>query len=102
LLLLSGDNYITKLVSNEDSFTEILNILNNINPLKTRLDIENTRFIYSTKLIKEHLAVKTKKEEKLTKLADMLTLSPITGLIIALLILYLGLYKYVGQFGASF
>ena len=102
LLLLSGDNYITKLVSNEDSFTEILNILNNINPLKTRLDIENTRFIYSTKLIKEHLAVKTKKEGKLTKLADMLTLSPITGLIIALLILYLGLYKYVGQFGASF
>ena len=102
MLLLSGDKYISKLVCNEDSFTEILNILKDLNPLRIRLDIENTRFTLSTKLIKEHLIIKTKKEEKLTKLADTLTLNPFAGLIIALLILYLGLYKYVGQFGASF
>ena len=102
LLAMSGDAFIIKLISNENSFKEICEILKGIPPLKARLDIENTRFTYSTKLIKEHLLVKTKGEEKLTRFIDNITLNPITGLLFALLILYIGLYKFVGQFGASF
>ncbi len=102
LLAMSGDAFIIKLIKNEYFFKEISEILKNIPPLKARLDIENTRFNYSTKLIKEHLLVKTKREEKLTRFIDNITLNPFTGLLFAFLILYIGLYKFVGQFGASF
>lgn len=102
LLVMSGDSFITKVTDNEDNFKELLEILKNIPPLETRLEIENTRFVYSTKLIKEHLIIKTRSEERLSKFIDNITLNPFTGLLIAILILYLGLYKYVGQFGASF
>jgi ferrous iron transport protein B len=102
LLAMSGDTFIYKLISNEKNFIEISEILKNVSPQKARLDIENTRFNYSSKLIKEHLLVKTKREEKWTKFIDTLTLNPISGLLLALLILYIGLYKFVGQFGASF
>jgi ferrous iron transport protein B len=61
LLAMSGDASIIKLIRNENFFKEISEILKYIPPLNARLDIENTRFNYSTKLIKEHLLVKTKR-----------------------------------------
>lgn len=102
LLSMSGDTFIHKLISTEDTFKEISEILKDIPPLKARLDIENRRFNYSTKLIKEHLVVNTKREEKLRKFIDYITLNPFIGLLLALFILYIGLYKFVGQFGAGF
>ncbi|MDY6820891.1 MAG: ferrous iron transport protein B [Deferribacterota bacterium] len=102
LLLLEGDRYAKNLIKNEIHYAEIINILNNLQTANVRIIIEHTRFEYANKLLKEHLTVKEKKKNRINNFIDYITLNPFFGILLAILIIYIGLYKFVGQFGAGF
>ncbi|MCG4586489.1 ferrous iron transport protein B, partial [Anaerosalibacter bizertensis] len=54
------------------------------------------------KILTDSVMTKTKgKEKSFSETLNRIMINPITGIPIALLVLYFGLYKFVGQFGAG-
>lgn len=106
LLLLQEDNDIIKKVqiSEANNFSEIKEI---IEKTKKKYDkpLSYIVALYRQKVVED--IVKTvvhKKENKRTNISDFLsslTMNPITGIPILLIILYYGLYQFVGVFGAG-
>jgi ferrous iron transport protein B len=102
ILLIKKDESSLKILEKEKNQKKILSIIEAIDNKMASLDIEHTRFSTVSTLIKEYIIKKETRRQHLKELIDKLTLHPLVGLIIVLLILYLGLYKFVGQFGAGF
>lgn len=105
LLLLQDDEEIREIVRKNESDTidDIQKVVKEAkahfaNPITYELALERQNEV---RLIIEK-AVKIKKETiELREKLSRLTMNPITGIPILLLVLYWGLYKFVGQFGAG-
>ncbi len=106
LLLLQGDDEIHELVKEkEDSYPEIKKVIEETSaafeqPLNYVITMKRQELTNS-------FLADTVKEGKVTgsnrfsEILNKLTLNPLTGVPILLLILYYGLYKFVGVFGAG-
>lgn len=106
LLLLQGDNDMTESVkANEGSnFIEISSI---VSEAKKKYD-KPLNYIVSLnrqKKVKEitdkYVTKEEKSENTVAEFLSRITMNPITGIPILLLVLYFGLYKFVGEFGAG-
>lgn len=103
------------LQEDEDSLEEIkerekenyLKIINIVEETKNKYERPLTFVISSyrqkyAKTLTDNVMVKTETNKKsFSETLDKIMLNPITGVPIALLVLYFGLYKFVGQFGAG-
>jgi len=105
LLLLQEDEEITALVKQkENDFGAIDKIIRKtINsvpePLQYLITIERQGKV--ERILKEVINTRKKKESLFEQWLDNITIRPLTGIPILLLVLYFGLYKFVGQFGAG-
>lgn len=105
LLLQEDEDIIEKVRENEKSgFIKISEIIN-----KTKLNYDKP-LNYVVSLARQNTVgelserVVTVREQKKGNISDTLsrlTMNPITGIPILLLVLYFGLYKFVGEFGAG-
>ncbi|MCR2044664.1 ferrous iron transporter B [Anaerosalibacter massiliensis] len=103
------------LQEDEDSLEEIkerekenyLKIISIVEETKNKYERPLTFVISSyrqkyAKTLTDNVMVKTETNKKsFSETLDKIMLNPITGVPIALLVLYFGLYKFVGQFGAG-
>lgn len=106
LLLLQGDEDIIELVKEKekDNFNKIKDIIeecskNTKEPLEYLLS--KTQQEESRKIIKQVVTIESKSDRSLSNIISRITLNPVTGIPVLLLILYFGLYKFVGIFGAG-
>ena len=105
LLLLQGDSEIREIVRRREpkSLYRIDDVIREakehfVNPISYELALERQSEIRD--IINK--VVKTKKEKfSFQEMLGRLTMNPITGLPILALVLYWGLYKFVGEFGAG-
>lgn len=120
--ILEGDYVISKrafslllLQEDEDALEEVkelegknyLKIINIVEETKKEYEKPLTFVISSyrqkqAKILTDSVMTKTKgKEKSFSETLNRIMINPITGIPIALLVLYFGLYKFVGQFGAG-
>lgn len=104
-LLLQGDELILKLARNEPEFTEIEKVIEKLSKqFKYGLD-------YILTIQRQHMADKildlvinesNAGKSRTSAIISRLTREPLTGLPIMILVIYFGLYMFVGQFGAGY
>lgn len=106
LLLLQGDPDISENVKiNEgSSFIKITDIINkaknNYNkPLNYVVSLDRQKKV--DEILTQHVTESKKTESSISSLFNKLTLNPITGVPILLLVLYFGLFKFVGSLGGG-
>jgi ferrous iron transport protein B len=105
LLLLQEDEEITALVRQREKDFDVINkIIHRTRescpePLQYLITLERQRKV--ERILKEVIKTQGKKESSLERWLDSITIKPLTGIPILLLVLYFGLYKFVGQFGAG-
>ena len=106
LLLLQEDKDIENMVKKKekDKFDAVKEIVNEAkkhysNPLDYIITMRRQK--EASDIIKEVLAPAEKKKVTFKERLSQITMNPITGIPILLLILYWGLYKFVGEFGAG-
>ena len=105
ILLLQGDEEIKDLVKEKDpeAVNKIVEITKEtsshyVNPIQYELALERQNEVLE--IINKVIRIK-KGRFSLQEVLSRVTMNPITGLPILLLVLYLGLYKFVGEFGAG-
>jgi ferrous iron transport protein B len=106
LLLLQEDEDILKKVQATEgsNFIKIKNIIertkeNYDKPLNYSISLSRQKFVEE---LTQKVVKKEEKEEKnISDFLSRLTMNPITGVPILLLVLYFGLYQFVGVFGAG-
>ncbi|HHW28621.1 MAG TPA: ferrous iron transporter B, partial [Syntrophomonadaceae bacterium] len=104
LLLLQEDDEITQLAKlREADFPKIFSIIQQTkskykDPLRYVITLQCRQ---RADQILSGVITDSKKETRLQSWLDRITINPITGIPILLLVLYFGLYKFVGQFGAG-
>lgn len=106
ILLLQGDtDMIESVKTNEGSNSvKILNIINEVKkhydkPLNYVVSLNRQKKVQE---VTDKFVTKTEKSENtIADLISRITMNPITGIPILLLVLYFGLYKFVGEFGAG-
>lgn len=105
MLLLEEDEEITALVKRkEENFEAISEIIKRAQdscsePLQYLIAIERQGKV--EKILHEVVKTREKKGSSLEAWLDRITIRPLTGIPILLVVLYFGLYKFVGQFGAG-
>jgi len=106
LLLLQEDEDITETVKiNEGSgFIKIKDIVDSTKqkynkPLSYVISLSRQHVVEN--ITSKTVTEKQKKESSLSEVLSRLTMNPITGIPILLLVVYFGLYKFVGVFGAG-
>ncbi|WDV45274.1 ferrous iron transporter B [Clostridiaceae bacterium M8S5] len=105
LLLIQEDKDILKLVAEKEG--DVNNIRNIINKTKNSYDkplnyvIGTMRQRYVEEVNDSVVIKKNNKSEIGNSKLDAITMHPISGFVILVLVLYFGLYKFVGQFGAG-
>lgn len=105
LLLLQDDEEIKALVKQkEKSFDDIDSIIQKTRescpePLQYLIMLEHQGKV--EKILREVVKNHEKEESSIEQWLDNITIRPLTGIPILLLVLYFGLYKFVGQFGAG-
>ncbi|NPV27891.1 MAG: ferrous iron transporter B [Firmicutes bacterium] len=106
LLLLQGDEEIEKIVADRDrqNFKEIQQIVtttqaNYKEPLHFVLSLQRQNI--ATQLSQQVIMGQPESKISLSERISRLTIQPITGIPILLLVLYYGLYQFVGVFGAG-
>lgn len=106
-LLLQDDQEIFDLVKSKELPQKVSSIIRVIEDLKTSLKepIPYILAIQKNKEVAELLKGIIKKHKngnsKITDFIDRLTINPFSGLVILILVIYFGLYKFVGKFGAG-
>jgi ferrous iron transport protein B len=104
LLLLQEDEEITQLAKlREADFPQIFSIIQQTkskykDPLRYVITLQCRQ---RTDQILSGVITDSKKETRLQSWLDHITINPITGIPILLIVLYFGLYKFVGEFGAG-
>jgi ferrous iron transport protein B len=104
LLLLQQDEEIMKMVKlREREFPRIFAVIQNTrsqykDPLRYVITLQTHQ---KSKEILAGVVKDSDKKKRLHSVLDRLTIQPLTGIPILLLVLYFGLYKFVGQFGAG-
>lgn len=104
LLLLQEDKEITQMAKlQETSFPQIFTIIKNTrskydDPLRYVITLQTHQ---RSDEILSTVMHDSKKRTRAQSFLDRLTIQPITGIPILLVVIYFGLYKFVGQFGAG-
>lgn len=105
LLLLQGDEMILNLASTEPEFSSIIAEIRKLaisyeHSIGYEITLERQKMVDDLLdlVINETGIVKNRRTEKMSRL----TREPVTGVPILLLVLYFGLYMFVGQFGAGY
>lgn len=106
LLLLQGDTDMMESVETSEgsNFVKISDIVNGVKkhynkPLNYVVSLNRQKKVQE---VTDKYVTKTDKSENtITDLLSRITMNPITGIPILLLVLYFGLYKFVGEFGAG-
>lgn len=105
LLLLQNDAEIKEMVSStEESFREIEAEVNKIRSRSTRSAVYRIAMVrqsFCRELTRRVITQKHTRKRSLNEVLSLLMISPWVGVPVVLLVLYLGLYKFVGQFGAG-
>ncbi|MCG0276685.1 MAG: ferrous iron transporter B [Thermosediminibacteraceae bacterium] len=105
LLLLQEDEEITALVkSRETSFPEISDIIK-----KTKMLFSEPLYYVITmqrqkkvdEIVSQVVRTRNNSKKLISNWLDKITVQPVTGIPILLMVLYFGLYKFVGEFGAG-
>lgn len=106
ILLLQEDSDITDSVRKNEgkNFASINYIVNEAKkhfdkPLNYIIAMERQRYVES--VTGEVVTKEDKKGSSTSDFLSRLTMNPVTGILILLLVLYFGLYKFVGEFGAG-
>lgn len=106
LLLLQEDSDIIKRVQNTEgsNFLRIQNIIEQTKahydkPLHYVISLSRQKAVEA--LTKKVISKETSKKQGISDFLSRLTMNPVTGVPILLLILYFGLYQFVGVFGAG-
>jgi len=106
LLLLQGDEEITRHVKNRektyDKIEEIIAKTKNLYKDPLQYVITLKRQEKANEIVRDvSMNTSGEKNFSFSDLLDKITMQPLTGVPILILILYFGLYKFVGQFGAG-
>ena len=106
LLLLQGDTDMMESVKKNEgsSFVKISDIVNEVKkhydkPLNYIVSLNRQKRV--EEITDKYVKKTDKSENNITDLISRITMNPITGIPILLLVLYFGLYKFVGEFGAG-
>jgi len=105
LLLQEDEDIVLKVQASEgSSFLKILEIINNLKkhysrPVNYVISLDRQKKVqnFTSKFVTQY----DKNESGIAAFFNRLTMNPITGVPILLLVLYYGLYKFVGEFGAG-
>ncbi len=106
LLLLQEDEDITRLVESNDR-SNFIDIQKIVEEAKTMYDrplsyvIGLTMHEDALSITQESVRSGGSKRRRLSSFLSELTMHPVSGAVILLLVLYFGLYKFVGEFGAG-
>ncbi len=106
-LLLQDDQEIFELVKSKESSQRVLEISKIVNDLKNSLDcpihyiLAIQKNIESDKLLRDVIKTSEEKNHHISDFINKLTINPFSGFIILALVVYFGLYKFVGEFGAG-
>ncbi|MCX7711862.1 MAG: ferrous iron transporter B [Clostridia bacterium] len=105
-MLLQEDEEIWELVKQNDgsNYNEIRAMINEFkkNTSESVLyQISRTQQEESKKILQKVMTVDKNSGSKLAKIVNKLTINPITGIPLLLLVLYYGFYQFVGVFGAG-
>ncbi|TYP48164.1 ferrous iron transporter B [Thermosediminibacter litoriperuensis] len=105
LLLLQEDGEITELVrSREASFPEIQEVIRRTQkkfsePMHYVITMQRQKKV--DEIVSQVVRAEDKSRSSIGSWLDRITVQPVTGIPILLLVLYFGLYKFVGEFGAG-
>lgn len=106
LLLLQGDADITESVKAKEAnnFLKIKNIIEQTEkcyekPLNFVISLERQKKV--NEITSKYITKSEKSANSISDFFSRLTMNPVTGIPILLLVLYFGLYKFVGGFGAG-
>lgn len=105
LLLLQEDRDIIEMVkAKESSFTEISEVINKTKklfsePLYYAITIQRQKKI--DEIVSKVVTTRNDSKGLISHWLDKITVQPLTGIPILLLVLYFGFYKFVGEFGAG-
>ncbi|WP_242866783.1 nucleoside recognition domain-containing protein [Abyssisolibacter fermentans] len=105
LLLLQEDNDVIEMVKAQEK-NNYIKIIDIINKAKKNYD-KPLNYVIGTmrqnyvEIISNKVVTKNNNNEFGSSWLDTATMNPISGSIILILVLYFGLYKFVGQFGAG-
>jgi ferrous iron transport protein B len=107
LLLLQGDEEIASLVKTRDAKNaEAIMVLvrsaqsEDSQPLTYRIALH--RQVQTNRIVGEMMSIPSRPELPLREKLSRMMINPLTGLPILILILYYGIYQFVGKFGAGF
>lgn len=105
LLLLQEDSEIQEMVrTRESSFSQISEIVKKTKMLFTEplyyvITVQRQKKV--DEIVSKVVYTRRDSKNRLSNWLDKITVQPLTGIPILLLVLYFGLYKFVGQFGAG-
>lgn len=105
LLLLQEDEEIEEIVkSRESSFPEISEIIRRTKmlfsePLYYVITVQRQKKV--DEIVSKVVVTRRDSKKLISNWLDRITVQPLTGIPILLLVLYFGLYKFVGEFGAG-
>lgn len=106
LLLLQGDSDMLDRVKSEEvnNFNKISNMIsetkkNYDKPLNYVISVNRQKKVGD--ILNRHITMNGKKSSNMSDVLSRITMNPLTGIPLLLLVLYFGLYKFVGEFGAG-
>ena len=102
LLLLQQDEEIRSLVEKEENIAQIRELIHQGNAGKEPLiHISKIQQVKSRAILHEVFTVEQRRNSKIGSVLNRITLNPLTGIPLLILVLYFGLYQFVGVFGAG-
>jgi ferrous iron transport protein B len=106
LFLLQGDSEVKDIVSEKEkeNFSKIEDIVNNTTrrySMPVRYMVTMKRYSFAGKMVESTFSQKTETKVDLREKLSRAMMNPLTGIPILLIILYIGLYQFVGNFGAQ-
>lgn len=106
LLLLQEDPEITRAVQQKEGagwkgIEDTLKRVSHLSPEPPAYTIALARRALSQRIVGECVTIEQSRRQSLAALLSNLTINPVTGVPVLLAVLYFGLYKFVGEFGAG-
>lgn len=102
ILILQNDQDILEMVKKESNFDKIKNLVSQIKPQEIAGKLSQKRQEMARDIVAEHLSIDKQKRGGVWKEnLSQVMVHPVWGVPILLLVLWFGLYKFVGEFGAG-
>jgi ferrous iron transport protein B len=101
-LFLQRDPDVIELLRHEKNFELMMNICSHHDPNTMKLEIARSFHEIARNIVSENISKKDSiSENSIKSVIDKITMNPVSGLIAVFIILYVGFYKFVGEFGAG-